>query len=137
MRGAPQVDRARAIFTHGAQFENPKRAPDYWKAWHDFEVAHGNEDTFRDMLRVKRSVLTSFANETFYDMASSEVSAARTCGCERRRDRRGRLVAAAAAAAAAAARSCRGSVFDLVLYTSSPLHIVPLQSDAEAPINPQ
>ena len=68
-----EVDRARAIFTHGAQFEHPKRAPDYWKGWHDFEVAHGNEDTFRDMLRVKRSVLTAFANETFYDMAASEV----------------------------------------------------------------
>jgi pre-mRNA-splicing factor SYF1 len=68
-----EVDRARAIFSHGAQFENPKRAPDYWKQWHDFEVSHGNEDTFRDMLRVKRSVMTAFANETFYDMASSEV----------------------------------------------------------------
>lgn len=68
-----EVDRARAIFTHGAQFDNPKRAPDYWKAWHDFEVAHGNEDTFRDMLRVKRSILTVFANETFYDMAASEA----------------------------------------------------------------
>jgi len=33
-----EVDRARAIFTHGAQFENPKRVPDFWKAWHDFEV---------------------------------------------------------------------------------------------------
>ena len=27
-----------------------------WSTWHDFEVAHGNEDTFREMLRVKRSV---------------------------------------------------------------------------------
>lgn len=33
-----EVDRARAILTHGAQFENPKRAPDYWKYWHEFEV---------------------------------------------------------------------------------------------------
>ena len=24
-------------------------------AWHDFEVSHGNEETFREMLRVKRS----------------------------------------------------------------------------------
>lgn len=37
------------------------------------QVSHGNEDTFRDMLRVKRSVLTSFANETFYDMAQLDV----------------------------------------------------------------
>ena len=44
------------IFSHGAQFTNPRREPKYWKEWHDFEVAHGNEDTFRDMLRIKRSV---------------------------------------------------------------------------------
>ena len=69
-----EVDRARAIFAHGAALENPKRAPDFWKAWHEFEVGHGNEDTFRDMLRVKRTVLTSFANETFYDMAGSEAA---------------------------------------------------------------
>jgi len=68
-----EVDRARAIFTHGAQLEHPKRAPDFWKAWHEFEVGCGNEDTFRDMLRVKRSVLTAFANETFYDMRDSEA----------------------------------------------------------------
>lgn len=68
-----QVDRARAIYAHGAQLDHPKRAPDYWKQWHEFEVAVGNEDTFRDMLRVKRAVLTSFANETFYDMRDSEA----------------------------------------------------------------
>lgn len=37
------------------------------------QVAHGNEDTFRDMLRVKRSVATAFANETFYDMQATEA----------------------------------------------------------------
>ena len=29
--------------------------------WHAFEVAHGNEDTFKEMLRVKRSVVNQFA----------------------------------------------------------------------------
>lgn len=29
---------------------------DFWAAWKDFEVRHGNEDTIREMLRVKRSV---------------------------------------------------------------------------------
>ena len=28
--------------------------------WHDFEVRHGNEDTFREMLRIKRSVQAQF-----------------------------------------------------------------------------
>lgn len=31
------------------------------KAWHDFEVAHGNEETFREMLRTKRSVQMAFS----------------------------------------------------------------------------
>ena len=32
----------------------------FWKAWHDFEVKHGNEDTFREMLRIKRSVQAQY-----------------------------------------------------------------------------
>jgi len=34
--------------------------PTFWKEWHDFEVRHGNEDTFREMLRIKRSVQAQF-----------------------------------------------------------------------------
>jgi pre-mRNA-splicing factor SYF1 len=29
---------------------------DFWGAWKDFEVRHGNEDTIREMLRIKRSI---------------------------------------------------------------------------------
>lgn len=47
-----EIDRARAIYAHAAQFADPN----YWQVWRDFEVAHGNEDTFRDMLRIQRSV---------------------------------------------------------------------------------
>ena len=32
----------------------------FWKTWHDFEVHHGNEDTFREMLRIKRSVQAKY-----------------------------------------------------------------------------
>ncbi len=32
-----------------------------WQEWHAFEVAHGNQDTFKEMLRVKRSVVNQFA----------------------------------------------------------------------------
>ena len=45
----------------GSQFADPRRDPGYWQTWHEFEVAHGNEDTFREMLRVKRSVQTAFS----------------------------------------------------------------------------
>ena len=29
---------------------------DFWQTWKEFEVKHGNEDTLREMLRIKRSV---------------------------------------------------------------------------------
>jgi len=56
-----EVDRARAIYMHGSQEVDPKLNEDFWATWHDFEVAHGNEDTFREMLRVKRSVKAHFS----------------------------------------------------------------------------
>jgi pre-mRNA-splicing factor SYF1 len=49
-----EVDRARAIFVHGSHLANPKVDKEFWEAWNNFEVRHGNEDTFREMLRIKR-----------------------------------------------------------------------------------
>ena len=54
-----EIDRARAILQHGSQFADPRKDPIYWKRWREFEESHGNEDTFRDMLRVQRSVETA------------------------------------------------------------------------------
>ena len=31
-------------------------APLFWDTWKEFEIKHGNEDTVREMLRIKRSV---------------------------------------------------------------------------------
>eukprot|EP01086_Lenisia_limosa_P015919 TRINITY_DN5414_c0_g1_i2.p2 TRINITY_DN5414_c0_g1~~TRINITY_DN5414_c0_g1_i2.p2 ORF type:complete len:422 (+),score=95.79 TRINITY_DN5414_c0_g1_i2:119-1267(+) len=55
-----EVDRSRAIFAHGSQFANPSVNVDYYESWQEFEVAHGNEETFREMLRIKRSVQAQF-----------------------------------------------------------------------------
>ncbi|XP_020574450.1 pre-mRNA-splicing factor SYF1 [Phalaenopsis equestris] len=60
-RNLGEIDRARAIFVFASQFADPRSDSDFWKRWNDFEVQHGNEDTFREMLRVKRSVLASFS----------------------------------------------------------------------------
>ncbi|KAJ8904211.1 hypothetical protein NDN08_000736 [Rhodosorus marinus] len=62
-----EIDRARSIYAHGAQFADPDGAQqfsNFWALWDEFEVAHGSEDTYREMLRIKRSVTTqySFAN---------------------------------------------------------------------------
>jgi pre-mRNA-splicing factor SYF1 len=32
----------------------------FWDIWKEFEVRHGNVETFKEMLRVKRSVIAQF-----------------------------------------------------------------------------
>merc|ERR1719316_75308 len=60
-----EVDRARGIYTHASQFCDPNKEESFWRTWRGFEVQHGNEDTFRDMLRIKRSVQAQFAQIHF------------------------------------------------------------------------
>ena len=55
-----EIDRARAIYGHASQFCDPRTTPDFWSKWEAFEVAHGNEDTFKEMLRIKRSVQAQY-----------------------------------------------------------------------------
>uniref|UniRef100_A0A7S4KII1 Suppressor of forked domain-containing protein n=1 Tax=Paramoeba aestuarina TaxID=180227 RepID=A0A7S4KII1_9EUKA len=55
-----EIDRARGIFTHGSQYCDPRSRADYWQKWHEFEVKHGNEDTFAEMRRIKRSVQAQY-----------------------------------------------------------------------------
>lgn len=50
-----ELDRARAALRFGAQFADPRSDVGYWQSWADWEVTHGNEESYRDMLRVKRS----------------------------------------------------------------------------------
>ena len=55
-----EIDRARAIYGHASQFCDPRTTPDFWQTWHQFELKHGNEDTFKEMLRIKRSVQAQY-----------------------------------------------------------------------------
>lgn len=55
-----EIDRARAIYGHASQFCDPRTSPDFWTKWEAFEVQHGNEDTFKEMLRIKRSVQAQY-----------------------------------------------------------------------------
>jgi pre-mRNA-splicing factor SYF1 len=56
-----EIDRARGIYVFASQFADPRSDGDFWNKWHEFEVQHGNEDTFREMLRIKRSVSASYS----------------------------------------------------------------------------
>ncbi|QBZ57169.1 hypothetical protein PoMZ_02093 [Pyricularia oryzae] len=55
-----EIDRARAIYGHASQFCDPRTTPAFWTKWEQFEVQHGNEDTFKEMLRIKRAVQAKY-----------------------------------------------------------------------------
>ncbi|KAJ2776306.1 pre-mRNA-splicing factor syf1 [Coemansia interrupta] len=55
-----EIDRARALFVYAAGLASDDAA-EVWPAWHAFEVRHGSEDSFREMLREKRVVRARYA----------------------------------------------------------------------------
>ena len=69
-----EIDRARAVYAHASQFCDPRTNPSFWKEWNAFEIETGSEDTFREMLRIKRSVQAQFNTEASY-LAAQTVSA--------------------------------------------------------------
>jgi pre-mRNA-splicing factor SYF1 len=60
-RNLGEIDRARAVYIHASQMADPRSDTDFWQKWNEFEIQHGNEDTFREMLRIKRSVSASYS----------------------------------------------------------------------------
>jgi pre-mRNA-splicing factor SYF1 len=68
-----EIDRARAIWGHASQFCDPRVEPGFWRKWEQFEVQHGNEETFKEMLRVKRSVQAQFNTDVNF-IASQAVA---------------------------------------------------------------
>ena len=47
---------------------------DFWQTWKEFEVKHGNEDTLREMLRIKRSVQAVYNTQVRIDSNLSKQS---------------------------------------------------------------
>jgi pre-mRNA-splicing factor SYF1 len=73
-----EIDRARAIYVHCSQICDPKTSTKFWQIWREFEIGHGNEDTVREMLRIKRSVQATYnvqVNFMSAQMISSSSSA--------------------------------------------------------------
>ena len=61
-----EIERGRAALAFGAQLVDPGRDKiGYWNTWHEFEVSHGNEETFKDMLRIKRTVSAAFSTMNY------------------------------------------------------------------------
>ncbi|TFY68245.1 hypothetical protein EVG20_g3632 [Dentipellis fragilis] len=74
-----EIDRARAIYAHASQFCDPRVYPEFWAEWHAFEIDTGSEDTFREMLRIKRSVQAQFNTEASY-LAAQTIAARQGAG---------------------------------------------------------
>lgn len=69
-----EIDRARAVYAHASQFCDPRVNPQFWAEWNSFEIETGSEDTFREMLRIKRSVQAQFNTEASY-LAAQTIAA--------------------------------------------------------------
>jgi pre-mRNA-splicing factor SYF1 len=69
-----EIDRARAIYAHCSQMCDPRTTQLFWNTWKEFELKHGNEDTIREMLRIKRSVTATF--NTQVNFMSAQMMAA-------------------------------------------------------------
>lgn len=70
-----EIDRARAIYAHCSQMSDPRITADFWQTWKEFEIRHGNEDTMREMLRIKRSVQATY-NTQVNMMAAQMINSA-------------------------------------------------------------
>lgn len=69
-----EIDRARAIYSHCSQMCDPRSTASFWQTWKEFEIKHGNEDTMREMLRIKRSIQATF--NTQVNFMSAQMLAA-------------------------------------------------------------
>jgi len=61
-----EIDRAREIYVYGSQISDPRLTADYWSAWNNFEVQHGNEETMKELLRIKRSVQAKYSTASVH-----------------------------------------------------------------------
>lgn len=68
-----EIDRARAIYGHASQFCDPRTNPEFWTKWEQFEVQHGNDDTYKEMRRIKRSVQAQYNTDVNF-IASQAIA---------------------------------------------------------------
>jgi pre-mRNA-splicing factor SYF1 len=54
------LDRARAIYRFACQVTDPRAHQAFWAVFHAFEAKHGSQETFREMLRLRRATRAQF-----------------------------------------------------------------------------
>ncbi|KAF0699972.1 Aste57867_9489 [Aphanomyces stellatus] len=69
-----EIGRARAVLNHVSQCCDPRQTEaSFWSRWHTFELEHGNEESFLDMLRIKRSVQMQYATVNYIGTAAGAL----------------------------------------------------------------
>ena len=61
------------MLSHASQFCDPRIDAEFWAHFNDFEVHHGNEDTFREMLLLKRSVQAQYTEVSLASGAAPTI----------------------------------------------------------------
>jgi pre-mRNA-splicing factor SYF1 len=71
-----EIDRCRALYGYLADYSNPRHPEDekYWKAWNEFEIYHGNRETYSEMMRTKRTVITKYSSGSFLHELDNPVA---------------------------------------------------------------
>ena len=67
-RNLGEIERARRIYAHIAQFCRPDSKAEwpslFWQLWEQFELQAGDDDTFADFSRTKRATQLRFSTVT-------------------------------------------------------------------------
>eukprot|EP01062_Namystynia_karyoxenos_P073357 TRINITY_DN70159_c0_g1_i1.p1 TRINITY_DN70159_c0_g1~~TRINITY_DN70159_c0_g1_i1.p1 ORF type:complete len:872 (+),score=339.11 TRINITY_DN70159_c0_g1_i1:95-2710(+) len=126
-----EIDRCRSIHMHCAQFVDPRKENTFWPAWHQFEVVHGSEQSFREMLRIRRSVQATFSTAINLGSAAEQAKMER----QRLRDEEEVQTKAAAADPQQQAEGGAGAAAGAGKVTANPeadrVHFVPLEELAK------
>lgn len=59
-----EIDRVRALFNYMANYTDPGNSfiEKFWSNWHEFEVVYGSEESYREMMKVKRTTEIKFSS---------------------------------------------------------------------------
>jgi hypothetical protein len=75
-----EIKRGRKILEHASQFSNPKKFENFWDYWKQFEITHGDELSFKDMKRARRSVDVLYSDKHFHAVEVSQASSLEVAG---------------------------------------------------------
>ncbi|CCK69543.1 mRNA splicing protein SYF1 KNAG_0C04410 [Huiozyma naganishii CBS 8797] len=59
-----EYKRVRELFSYGAQLVPPSKNEDLWKVWDQFEIEHGDRESYRDMLKLKKKLESELKVDT-------------------------------------------------------------------------